>query len=457
MSEDVRFAVERGDISVALVGDVMLNRRIRMHEESRFLQLREILRGADLAFGNLETVVRRPDEGVPTLSYATYTSMHPSLLAELEWLGIGLVSAANNHAYDYNESGALATITHLEEAGLAFAGIGRNLAAARAPGYCDTRGGRVGLVAATTTFYPWSRAGAARSDATGRPGINPLAFGTVFTVPPDALEVLRRLSRDLGFAKEAERKRKHFYSDAEAPQGGADEVHFLDHNFSAGPAARFARPADPADLAANMKSLGEARRQADWVIASIHSHDFAHASAATASRQAEMTEPAECVVEFAHGAIDAGADIVAGHGSHTALGIEIYKGRPVFYGLGNFIFQNETMTSFPADSYERFGLPSDATPADFLDARTDKDRKGHPAEPAFWQGMIAVCRFEGRVLRRIEIHPTDAGYGLPRPQRGRPVLARGETARAVLERIDRLSRPYGTNLAREGDTGVIAV
>jgi len=67
-----------------------------------------------------------------------------------------------------------------------------------------------------------------------------------------------------------------------------------------------------------------------------------------------MTEPIECVREFACRAIDEGADIVVGHGSHTVLGIEIYKGRPILYGVGNFLFQNETITAFPADSYERF-------------------------------------------------------------------------------------------------------
>ncbi len=451
------FRPERGDLSIVLLGDAMLSRRLRVHDEPRFLELRALLLEADAVFANLETVVRRPDEGMPTVSYATYTSMHPDLLAELKWLGIGLLSAANNHSYDYGEGGALATIAHLEKAGLAFAGLGRNLAAARAPGYLDTRNGRLGLVAATTTFYPWSRAGAARPDTAGRPGINPLRFQTVYQVPPEALAVLLSLARDLGFSKEAERKRKHFYSAGEAPDSDEEEVQFLDHKFLAGPAASFTRSADQADLAGNMQAIREACRQADWVVASIHSHDFAHSSVKTASWQAEMTEPAECVSEFAHAAIDEGVDIVAGHGSHTVLGIEIYKGRPIFYGLGNFIFQNETMTSFPADAYERFGLSPDATPADFLDARTDNDRKGHPAEPAFWQGVVATCRFEQHALRAIELRPTSLGFGLPRPQRGRPMLAEGDVARAMLERIDRLSRPLGTVVKRRGDTGIIEI
>ncbi|MCX7315144.1 MAG: CapA family protein [Alphaproteobacteria bacterium] len=435
------YSAEDGDFSMALIGDVMLNRRISHHAEPQFLKLREILRTADTTFANLETVVRNEDEGTPTLSYATYTTMPPEMLNELKWLGISLLSAANNHAYDFNEGGVLATIAHLERAGLAYAGLGRNLTKARAPAYFDTRNGRVGLVAATTTFYPWSRAG----------------FKVAYRVPPEQLAVLREISAALGFAKESERKRKHFYSDKEAGGGRSEEVHLLGATFGAADQPSFAGHADPADLAGNMKWIREARRQADWVVASIHSHDFAFSSVSTANRQSEMTDPIECVREFACKAIDEGADIVVGHGSHTVLGIEIYKGRPILYGVGNCLFQNETITAFPADSYERFDLSSDATPADFLDARTDKDRKGHPSDPAFWEGVAVVCDFQQRNLKRIALHPVDVGFGRPRAQRGRAVLADGALAQKIIDRIAVLSKPFGTVVTRSGNTGFVEV
>lgn len=457
MRDEGIYRAECGQFTVALVGDLMLNSQLRVYDEPQFLNLRGLLQRADTVFGNLETVVRRPDEGSPTLSPGSYTSTHPDLLKELQWLGIALLSCANNHAYDFGETGVLATLAHLEHAGFVFAGLGRNLAAARAPGYLDTRNGRVALVAATTTFFPWSRAGAARPDAQGRPGINPLGFKTIYKVLREDLNVLRNLAVSLGFAKENERKRKHFYSKKEVSEGAETEVQFLEHRFIEAAATAFVRNADPADLASNIRSIYEARRQADWVIASIHSHDFSHPSVIKADRQGELEEPAECVSEFAHAAIDAGADIVAGHGSHTVLGIEIYKGRPIFYGLGNCIFQNETMTTVPADAYERFDLPMDSMPADFFDARTDRDSKGHPAEEVFWRGLIATCCFDGGSLREVKLHPTDAGYGRPRAQRGRPVLAEGEVARSILERIERLSHRFGTVIERRGDVGIIRV
>lgn len=453
--QDARYRAEAGELNVALTGDLMLNRCISMNDEPAFLELRRILQNADVGFANLETTVRHPHEGAPTISYATYTTMPPKFLAELKWLGINLLSTANNHAYDYGEGGVLATLDHLQNAELAHAGLGRNLSQARAPGYLDTPNGRVGLVAATTTFFPWSRAGDARPDVQGRPGVNALGFNVEYRVPARTLEVLRETAQALGFAKDAERKSKHFYSANEVPGFGESQVSFLGATFKAGAEASFVGKADLRDLADNLKWIREARRQADWVIASIHSHDFAHQSVVSASRQAEMTVPLECVTEFAHQAIDVGADMVVGHGSHTVLGIEIYRDRPIFYGLGNFFFQNETMTAFPSDSYERFGLGPDATPADFLDARTDGDRRGHPSEPAFWESVLVTCRFENRQLKRIVLNPVDCGYRRPRAQRGRPLMANRQIGDRVIDRIEALSRPFETNIIRSDDYAVI--
>jgi poly-gamma-glutamate synthesis protein (capsule biosynthesis protein) len=137
------------------------------------------------------------------------------------------------------------------------------------------------------------------------------------------------------------------------------------------------------------------------------------------------------------------------------MGIEIYKGKPIFYSVGNFIFQNETVGFFPADAYERFDLGLTATPSDFLDARTAGGKKGHPSDPAYWENMFAVCKFEAKALKEIKIHPIDQGFGRPRPQRGRPVLAEGKVASRVLERITRLSMRYGTKIKRREGIGVI--
>lgn len=451
------YQAEKGHVTIALGGDTMLTRRLTPFQEERFLALREILRGADAAFVNLEGTVHDWDEGTPGITQGTFMTTAPKLLDDLRWLGINLVSCANNHAFDYGEDGVLANLKHLEHAGIAHAGTGKNLAEARAPAYLDTVNGRVGLVAATATFRPWNQAGEQRPDLRGRPGINPLGFQTTYRVDAAAFAELQRISRALGFEKSHERARKHFYSDKEIPNAQAAELSLLGQRYALAENFSIETKVNERDFQDNLRWIGEARRQADWLIVSVHCHEFGGASLLTAGSRAELEESADFVTRFAHQAIDAGADVFVGHGSHFPMGIEIYKGKPIFYSVGNFIFQNETVGFFPADAYERFDLDLRATPSDFLDARTAGGKKGHPAEPAYWENMFAVCEFAGKKLKEIKIYPIDQGFGRPRPQRGRPLLAEGEVAQRVLERVTRLSQRYATKVTVRDGAGIIEV
>lgn len=353
--------------------------------------------------------------------------------------------------------GILATIKHLDQAGLVHAGTGRNLAEARAPGYLDTPHGRLALIAATATYRPWNAAGEQRPDLKGRPGVNPLAFQTIYSVDAKAFDELRRLRRELGFDSLRERNKSHFYSSKEIPEEKEAEINFLGHRLVLGEGFSISSKPNIRDVEGHLRSIREARRQADWVVVSLHCHEFGGRSLLKARKRSELEEGADFVVAFAHEAIDAGADTFVGHGSHFPLGIEIYKGKPVFYSLGNFIFQNETVTFFPADAYERFDLDSKATPADFLDARTDRDTRGHPGDPLYWENIVARCHFRERRLREVHLFPIDQGHGRPRAQRGRPLLADTTVATRILQRIQRLCQLCGTEMSMSDTVGLIKV
>ena len=452
---EMLYEAEKSDFTLALAGDCMLTRRLSVFKEDRFQSLVQLLRGADAAFANLETTVHTWDEGTPGITQGTFMTTDPRLLEDLKWLGINLVSCANNHAFDYGEGGILATIRHLEEAGLAHAGSGKNLAEARAPGYLDTPNGRVGLIAATAAFRQWNQAGEQRPDLKGRPGINPLGYQTTYGVDATAFEELRRMSRELGFDIGKERNRRHFYSSKEIPDEKEAELVVLGNRFVLDKSFAITTEPNQRDLEQNLRWIREARRQADWVIASLHCHEFGGKSLLQAKSRADLEETADFVVTFAHEAIDAGADLFVGHGSHFPLGIEIYNGRPIFYSVGNFIFQNETVGFFPADAYERFDLDMKSTPSDFLDARTSAGTKGHPSEAVYWENMVALCQFRKKSLTQIRLYPIDQGHGRPRPQRGRPLLAEREVSDRVLERVRRLSQRYGTQVSNRDGVGFI--
>ena len=448
---------EQGNLTIALAGDTMLTRKLTPFKEERFLALRKVLAGCDAVFANLEGTVHTWDEGTPGITQGTFMTTEPSLLEDLKWLSINLVSCANNHAFDYGEDGVLANLRHLHTAGIVHAGTGKNLTEARAPGYLDTPNGRVGLIAATAAFRPWNQAGEQRPDLRGRPGVNPLGFQTTYVVDAAAFEQLKRISRELGFEKSTERARKHFYSDKEIPDAKSAELNLLGNRYVAGEGFAITTVVNERDLEDNLKWIREARRQSDWLIVSAHCHEFGGPSLRTAATRAELEETADFFTQFAHQAIDEGADVFVGHGSHFPMGIEIYHGKPIFYSVGNFVFQNETVGFFPADAYERFDLDLKATPADFLDARTSGGKKGHPSDPAYWENMFAVCKFSGNKLEEIRIYPIDQGFGRPRPQRGRPLLAEGEVAERVIDRVKRLSRRYGTEVAKRDGVGIIEI
>jgi len=58
--------------------------------------------------------------------------------------------------------------------------------------------------------------------------------------------------------------------------------------------------------------------------------------------------------------------------------------------------------------------------------------------------------FSGRRLSEIRVHPIELGFGLPRPQQGRPMLAEGEIARRAIERFQTLSAPFGVEIGPDG-------
>ena len=293
------YASSSGDIRIALAGDCMPTRRLSVYDEPAYTALVAAFRDADAGFVNLETVVRNEDEGSPAMGQGTPMTTPPALLEDLKWMGVSLVSCANNHAFDHGEGGLLATLRHLDAAGIVHAGTGRNLAAARRPAYCDTRAGRVALVAVTATFKPYTRAGAQRGDMHGRPGVNPLGSRTTYRVDGAAFDELRRTSRELGFDRVRARNRNHFYSATEAPPERAEELELFGQHFVRG--ADFGATSIGAadDFDGNLRSIREAKRQADWVIVSVHSHEFAQRNVALTMKEEleRMREQRVCGVD----------------------------------------------------------------------------------------------------------------------------------------------------------------
>lgn len=414
------------EITFALVGDAIITRKISPYKEPQFLSMIDIIRDADLSFVNLEMLFFNYEDAYPAAnSGGTWMRGAPELIEELKWAGFDVGSAANNHSLDYSISGMLASMKNLKKAAFPFAGIGKNLAEANAPVYVETDAGRVALISVSSTFSDGDQAGPQRKDMHGRPGLNPLLFDTHYKVSKQDINALKQ------FAKGAELNLKEF---------DGNKVEFLGKRFVIGEKKGIEQTVNKKNLARITASIRDAKRNADWVIINSHTHE------------GNKEVPPKFLEEFAHSVIDAGADIVVAEGYHANRPIEIYKDRPIFYSLGDFIFQNETVEKLPADIYDKFNIPQDSLPGYLQDYRAENWSANFVHTKNVWQSVIAVPTFFNKTdktqakLKEIVLYPISLGYGRPRAHRGRPRLADQKEGEEIILRLKQMSASYGTKI-----------
>ncbi len=178
-----------------------------------------------------------------------------------------------------------------------------------------------------------------------------------------------------------------------------------------------------------------ARRHHDVVMVSVHIHDLSHHRAFGL----QDVVPANDRITF-HRAVDAGAAMVLGSGPHVLRGIEIYRGTPIFYSLSDFIYQYRTPDKIPIDLIHQRDGEMDRPPnVSVWDVRD---------LPQVMEGVLVRMTLNQGRLKRIELIPVtidDEGplYGVPR-------LAGDRRGGEIIERLRRLSAPYGTTIVSKG-------
>lgn len=419
------------NLTFAATGDSFITRRLPVGDAAA-RELGALIQSSQVRFTNLETVLRR-DEGFPSAqSGGTWASSPPEVLRDLKIYGFNALAWANNHTLDYSYGGLSATQKYLDQEGFLHAGVGKNLAEAAAIRYLECPGGRVALIAATSTFHESWSAGEQRPDMIGRPGVNPLRFETRYRIPLAELEQLKKIAAVSGLNAEHDLRVKEGFAtpDEEGVFRFGDQIFEVATDGRVGETTCVNAP----DLQRFAKLIHEAKRQADVVLVSIHSHEI---------KDGRKELAADFLVEFARHCIDSGADAIIGHGPHILRAVEIYKNRPIFYSLGNFIFHNETVERLPADFYEKYGLTYEHNVADALETRSGGDTRGLGVNPHVWHSVIARWTMNAGKLAELEFIPITMGFGQPRHQRGWPTLTEDP---APLEELQQLSRESGTEM-----------
>lgn len=247
-----------------------------------------VLDGPDCAalFGNAAPTLRAADltighveiphtlRGEQTVFHSPAPSVSPEQLSGLRDAGFAVCTLAGNHMFDRGRAGIEDTLSALHEQGVVTAGAGFDISEARMPAIVERKGRRIATLS-------YNCVGTRESWATpAKPGC---AYVRVLT---------------------------HYELDYANP-GGPPEVFTF---------------ATPASLEAMRADISSARENADLVVVALHK-GLVHTPASLADYEREISRKA----------IEAGADIVIGHHAHILQGVEIYRGKPIFHGLGNFV------------------------------------------------------------------------------------------------------------------------
>jgi poly-gamma-glutamate synthesis protein (capsule biosynthesis protein) len=423
----------------ASVGDVIIVRPASQSTDPGLQSALKVLHDADVAFGNFESLIR--DERTFAGPLGGSMTGTREVAADLKAMGFTIMNRAGNHLVDAGQEGLFETMRLLDEAGLPYAGVGRNLDEARAPRFADTKKGRVGLVG----MYSETGGGQSRLAASyrvgvtgGRPGLNSLGLNRAITVSPDHLAMLKRV-KDGVF----EHRNEVTYPIRPPAGDTASSVELFGTTYKAGTKlGELTYAMNERDLADNLRSIKNGKQYSDFMIATIHAHQ------GDQIMQSFLFEdrPPDFLVELAHKSIDNGADAFVGHGPHLLRGIEIYKGKPIFYDLGEFFREWD----WSCDC--NFTPNGDVTQAESvvrgLEARG-------VVEPINYESAIALSKFDKGQLQEIRLFPIWARHDGPLSKRGLPMSAPPEIAQRILSRLQKLSEPFGTRIAIEGNVGVI--
>ena len=373
-------------LNITLTGQSMIRSDFRVHTPAAVATISPLLKG-DVIFTNFEATVLEKEQSTRDGRFLS----PPEALDALQALGFNLVALSDNHSFDLKVPGIQNTIREVKRRNLAHAGIGNTLEEAAAPGYLHTPKGTVALVAMASGLI--AEGGSATAT---RPGLNELRI-------------------EAG--------------------GKANESTIVL------PAEPGNEP-NPQDKQRILQSIRDARQRADLVIVYEHNHVFLNRpfGALFDEELPERLAPADWLKKWTHEEIDAGADIIVMHGVPMVHGVEIYRNRPIFYDLGNFIFN----------------VPP-------VDIQLD--------EPVFWESVVAHVDFRGKDLQSVTFQPivmNKIGQGQPDlhdehtnnlflQTRGLPTPATGDKAGYILQRLADFSRPFGTTVVVKGDTAEISL
>ncbi len=293
---------------------------------------------ADASFANLETVVSNATLADAYPGKRFLLNSRPGTLAAIKDLGVDLVIFANNHTRDWLDLGVANSLDAFADAGLPQVGGGMSDTEAELPAITEVGGVRIGTLSRTSVTGSFVNDNYPSAEDPVPADLNPTEAWQYAARPwgfDDGEWSAPTQARRIGTAWQ-------LYRDAETDLPKATraaawsslvlvypELQDWVARRGHGGAAMLSSSGTRADIEA-------LRPQVDLLVVQIHAgFQFLEAASQT-------------LKESARASIDAGADIVIAHHPHVLQGMEWYKGRLIVYSLGNFIFDQDFLATYPS-------------------------------------------------------------------------------------------------------------
>lgn len=493
--------------NVVAVGDVIQMMPFSNRNDPNIQALVQLMQKSDITFANNENTI------VDRLTFrGPISHMEADKHVADDWknMGIDMVTKANNHTFDCGDAGLVQNFEQLRRVGIEYVGTDYNTAEARLARFKTTPKGIVGFIGAYAETEDYSQLFgipmkdpivvtsdqldqlramrdsilARRAEVKipiGMPNADPegsvLVFGRQFRIQNASTEadeeinsIKRRLEHHLESKGEIKYKnnsvRLNVYHSVTAEQmqqlrsiagvdnnDGSEILDAFDVHFRVGPKpGEYSYVMEPQDFRDILREVRTGKQFSDFLSVTIHWHQnrfsFQHYSF--------DHYPADYQIKFAHEVIDNGADFFFGHGVHTLKGVEIYKGKPIFYGISNFVFQNPQFRSWRDDAAGRASASLEGPIVG--DGEANETRWAWLDEQANKEALLISADYADGKLSRVLVYPADLGK-TPRngSMVGTPTKPTLEVANEILGRLCEYSEPFGTKITIEDGVGVVHI
>ena len=417
-------------LKVTGTGDALFVARFPKNYDSQKKGISDFINSHDVKITNLETNLSDYGDFANAYSGGTWINTPKEYFDDLKSMGFNFYGTANNHCMDYSYHGMLSTIKVLDDNGVAHAGTGKDLAEAEKPTVLQIEDKKVAIFAIDASFNDASRAGRATNNFVGRPGVNFLRHSTSYKVTQEQMQSLKEIAKHTKINYNREFNIATGYGTPD-PEG----VFVLGNTTFTTDQTKSTTECNSKDKQRLVDLIKQAKQENDYVFVQIHCHDDDNVSHAN---------PPEYLVEFCKACIDAGASAIFGGGCHELRGIEIYNGKPIFYSLGDFIYQGPRVEKLPADFMEQYGVDIFSTAEHALDVRSRGGKVGLHLNKENYLTILPSLSYEGERLVDIKLLPVGLNFNKKDFTNGLPMIAEEEEQKEILKVLNNLSKPFGT-------------